>query len=139
MVIKEQNILKAMRNAGVEHEVNETMIRAAIEREGIDFGRSVHCRGDAPNREWTNVPAEFEPSEEERASELKRRKAVAEAERAAKLEEEVERTLAAREIASLKAQLAAALSPKDVQDGSTYSAPPLGKSNKQPTPPIPGQ
>ena len=107
MVIKEQSILKAIRNAGVEHEVNETTIRAAIEREGIDFGRSVHCRGDAPNREWTNLPSEFEPSEEERAVELERRIAEAKAEHEAKIEEEVQRTLLTRENEALKAQLAA--------------------------------
>lgn len=111
-VIKEKDILKRLEIAGLSEKDVEVVVRESIEKLGVDFGRTVHCRGSHPNREWTNNPNEFETSPEEIAAE---KSAKAKAEKDARdevIKAEAERMMKDKELADLKAELTALKSGK---------------------------
>lgn len=102
-VVKEKEILKRLEVSGLSDAQKEVMVRETIEKMGVDFGRTVHCRGAHPNREWTNRSEEFEASPEEVAV-----KKSAEAESLHRtIRAEAENMLRDKELADLKAELAA--------------------------------
>lgn len=106
-VVKERDLVKRMEFAGLSDNQIEITVREAIEKLGVDFGRTVHCRGDRPNREWTNNPADFEASPEEIAAAKVAKEAAEKEARDKVIREEAERMMKEKEIEELKAEIAA--------------------------------
>ena len=61
LVVSEQDIRKKIDLNGLSFQGTEDQIRAVLEKMGVDFGRTVHCQGDAPNRKWSNNRNAFQP------------------------------------------------------------------------------
>lgn len=106
-VIKEKDILKRLEISGLSDTQKEAMVREAIEKMGVDFGRTVYCRGAHPNREWTNRSEEFEISPEEAAAVKAAQQADEKEARDKVIREEAEKMMKDKELADLKAELAA--------------------------------
>ncbi len=105
-VIKEKDILKRLEVSGLSDTQKEVMVRESIEKMGVDFGRTVYCRGVHPNREWTNRAEEFEASPEEVAAAKAAQHAAEKEARDKAIREEAEKLMKDKELAELKAELA---------------------------------
>ena len=68
IVVKEAEIRKKIDLEGLSVKDMESQIRAIVEKSGVDYGRTVHEKGVAPNREWANHSKAFEPTPEEQAA-----------------------------------------------------------------------
>ena len=115
-VVSEKEILSKLDVAGLSDETREGQIRAVLEKMGVDFGRTVHCRGEHPTREWTNTPNDFEPTAEEKA-------AAAAAAKAKELAELTENEVQRKRIEALEAQLAIMSNGKTAPGAGTISIP----------------
>ena len=84
----------------------ESYIRSVLEREGIDFGRTCHCRGISPNREWTNARELFMPTDEEMAAQVAEAAAATAQSAAAEQRAVAEKAAMQKRIDELEAQVA---------------------------------
>lgn len=130
-VIKEKDILKRLSVADLSTAQMETMVRESIEKMGVDFGRTVHCRGVHPNREWTNRPEEFESTPEEIAA-AKAAKEAADKEAEEKvIREAAEKMMREKELADIKAELAALKSQGATIEGTIHLNKDIDKRSKE--------
>ena len=102
IVVKEVDVRRKVDLDGLSREKAEDKIQAVVTDSGIDYGRTVYVKDEAPNRQWSNHRDGFESTPEEKAAAEAEKKAKELAELTA-LEAEKKKTAALEaEIAQLK-------------------------------------